>query len=161
MGQVFQLRDIQIIKLNYLHKSHTYVAGRFLLFLNFVHLKSYHEEHLTHKFSSSAEYNRPHFGHSASDSLPSRASPLRSSSTSSGPSTAFFACFATSYFFFSSFSFFSLSFSSLFSSRIRFLSTFSRSSSFFLCTSSFKPDNTSSSFPTCSLFWLRMDKNVT
>ena len=108
MGQVFQLRDIQIVKLNYLHKSHTYVAGRFLLLLNFVHLKSYHEEHLsqqTHKFSSSAEYNRPHFGHSASDSLPSRASPLRSSSTSSGPSTVFFACFATSCFFFSSFSF--------------------------------------------------------
>ena len=118
MGQVFQLRDIQIIKLNYLHKSHTYVAGRFLLLFNFVHLKSYHEEHLsqqTHKFSSSAEYSRPHFGHSASDSLPSRASSLRSSSTStsSGPSPTFFAC---SFFFFSSsFSFFLVSLSQPFS----------------------------------------------
>ena len=79
-----------------------YVAGRFLLLLNIVYLKSSHEEHLlqqTYKFSSSAEYNRPHFGHSVSGSLPSRASPLRSSSTSSGPSTVFFACFATSCFF--------------------------------------------------------------
>ena len=114
MRQVFQLRNIQIIKLNYVHKSHTYyVAGRFLLLLNFVYLKSYHEEHLsqqTHKFSSSAEYSRPYFGHSASDSLPSRASLLRSSSTStsSGPSPSFFAC---SFFFFSLLFLFSVSLS--------------------------------------------------
>ena len=132
-----------------------YVAGRFLLLLNFVYLKSSHEEHLsqqTYKFSSSAEYNTTLWAFCVWFIT------IKSKSTEKffyifWTFNCLFCLLCYLLLLFSSFSFFSLSFSALFSSRIRFLSTFSRSSSFFLCTSSFKPDSTSSSVRQTD-FWL-------